>query len=79
MISAAQAREALVILDWTSLTLATRAFLALDDIAKAQDDIAIRHLGGLQLGAVREAFEAAGVEFILEAEGAAGVRLRMST
>ena len=49
MISAAQAREALVLLGWTPLTLAARAFLALDDVTRALDDVAIRHLGGLQL------------------------------
>jgi hypothetical protein len=69
MISAAQAREALVLLGWTPLTLAGRAFLALDDVTRALDDVAIRHLGGLQLGALREAFEAAGVAFSLESSG----------
>ena len=78
-LSANQTRAALALLDWAPLTLAARAFLALDDVAKAQDDITIRHLGGLQLGAVREALKAAGIEFIFEAEGAAGVRLRKST
>lgn len=72
MISAAQVREALDLLDWTPLTLATRAMLSLDEVARAHDDIAIRHLGGLQLGAVREALEAAGVEFVTDD----GVRLQ---
>jgi hypothetical protein len=74
MISAAQARWALALLDWTPLTLAMRAFLDLDDVAKAQDDITIQHLCGLQLGAVLEALETAGVEFL--DHGAPGVRLR---
>lgn len=75
MISAAQIREALALLGWTPLTLAVRAFLALDDVTRALDDVASRRLGGLQLGAIREALEAAGVEFL--DHGEPGVRLRV--
>ena len=39
MISAAQVREALTLLDWTPLTLAARAFLTLDEVARALDDV----------------------------------------
>lgn len=60
MIAAAQIREALALLGWTSPTLAKRAMLAFDDVSRALDDVDVRRLGGLQLGAVREAFEAAG-------------------
>lgn len=67
MITASQAREALVLLGWTPLTLAVRALLALDDID-------IRHLGGLQLGAVRVALEAAGVDFLNCGEVGASLR-----
>ena len=73
MITANQTREALVLLRWTPLTLATRAFLPLDDVTRAFDDDDVRRLGGLQLGAIREAFEAAGVETL--DHGEPGVRL----
>ena len=76
MISAAQVREALDLLGWTPLTLGVRAFLTLDDVARALDDVNVRHLGGLQLGAVRETLEAAGIQFIHDADG---VRLRKGT
>ena len=74
MISAAQVREAIALLAWTPLTLAVQALLALDDVAIALDDVDVRRLGGLQLGAIREALEAAGVEFFA-LRGSMGVRL----
>ena len=66
MISAAQIREARTLLGWTPLTLAIRAFLALDDVTKALDDVQQQNLGGLQLGAICEAFEITGVELSSE-------------
>ena len=74
MISAAQTRAALTLLGWTSSTLARRALLTFDDVSKALDRVEIRCLGGLQLGAVRETLEAAGVEFL--SHGEPNVRLR---
>ena len=79
MISSAQIRTALALLGWTSPTLAMRALLAFDDVSRALDEVGARCLGGLQLGAVRKALEAAGVQFITENEGTAGVRLRKSS
>ena len=79
MITASQTREALVLLEWTPLTLAVRAFLAVDDVTRALGDVNVRRLGGLQLGAIREAFEAAGVEFKTEDVGSAAVRLQKGT
>jgi hypothetical protein len=76
MITANQTREAIALLGWTPLTLAVRALLALDDVSKALDGVEIRCLGGLQLGAVREALEASGIEFQLRADERGGVRLR---
>ncbi len=76
MISAAQIREACALLDWTLPMLARRALLCFDAVSLALDDVRIRHLGGLQLGAVRATLEAAGIEFVLESGGGAGVRLR---
>jgi hypothetical protein len=74
MISAAQVREALALLGWTSPTLAKQALLAFDDVNRALDDSDVRRLGGLQLGALRAALEAAGVEFV--GHSRLGVRLR---
>ena len=74
MISAAKTRAALALLGWTSLTLAKRAMLTFDDVAMALDDVEVRCLGGLQLGAVREELEAAEVEFLHHGEP--GMRLR---
>ena len=76
MISAAHVREALALLGWTPLTLAVRAFLTLDEVTRALDDVDVWRLGGLQLGAIREALEGAGVEFNPENRSAAYVRLR---
>ena len=66
MISAAQTREALALLGWTPLMLAARAFLTLDEVARALDDVNDRRLGGLQLGAIRDVLEKAGVELVPE-------------
>ena len=67
-ITATQIREARTQLGWTSLTLAKRAQITLDEVTKAQDDVAIRHLGGLQLQAIRRAFNRAEIDF-LSADG----------
>ena len=66
MISAAQTREALALLGWTPLMLAVRAFLTLDEVTKALNDVESQHLGGLQLGTIRDVLEKAGVELVPE-------------
>ena len=71
-----QIREALALVGWTPLTLAIRAFLALDDVNRALDDADIRCLGELHLGAIREVLESAGVAFNPENRGASGARPR---
>ena len=76
MISAVQIREACALLGWTLPMLARRALLCFDAVSLALDDVGIRHLGGLQLGAVRHALEAAGVIFIAENGEGPRVRLR---
>ena len=63
-ITATQVREARIALGWTSLTLAKLAQITLDEVTKAQDDVGIRHLGGLQLQAICRAFDRAGIEFL---------------
>ena len=74
ILTSSQVREALALLGWTSPTLARRALLTFDDVAKALDDIGIRHLGGLHLGAIRETLEVAGIEFNPENGGRVRVR-----
>ncbi len=76
MISAVQIREACALLGWTLPTLAQRSLICFDAASLALDDVGIRHLGGLQLGAVRHALEAAGVIFIAEKGEGPRVRLR---
>lgn len=77
MISAAQTRAALALLSWTLPTLAKGALLTFDDVSKALDDVQVLRLGGLQLGAIRRALEAAGLELISESDDTgSGVTLR---
>lgn len=76
VISAFQIRAALALLGWTPPTLAGITMLSFDVVAMAQDDAAIRHLGGLQLGAIKRALETGGVEFFLGNGTEPGVRLR---
>ncbi len=75
MISAAQVRQAPSLLGWAPPTLAESTLLSLNVIATAQDYINIRHLGGLQLGAIKGALEAGGIEFFCE-KGSKDVLLR---
>ena len=76
MISAAQIRQACALLGWTLPTLAQRSLICFDAASLALDDVGIRHLGGLQLGAVRETLEAAGIMFIPANGENVGVNLR---
>ena len=76
MISAVQIREACALLGWTLPMLAQRSLICFDAASLALDDVGIWHLGGLQLGAVRHALEAAGVIFIAENGERPRVRLR---
>lgn len=73
MITAAQSRAARGLLEWSQEEAATRAHLGLStirDFEKGRRQPTINNLAALQ-----RAFEAAGVEFIPENGGGAGVRL----
>ena len=77
MISAAQIREACALLGWMLPMLAERSMLCFDEASLALDDVGVRWLGGLQLGAIRQALDGAGIEFTAEND-VPGVRLRQS-
>jgi hypothetical protein len=75
-ITSAQIRAARALIRWTAEDLAAKAKLGVATIRRAEATD-----GGLQmtvanLAAVRRTLEAAGVEFIFEADGVLGVRLR---
>lgn len=55
---------------------AAAAIITFDEAVRAQDDVGILDLGGLQLSLVRAALERAGVIFIAENGEGPGVRLR---
>ncbi|MGI4765486.1 MAG: hypothetical protein ACRYGP_10575 [Janthinobacterium lividum] len=78
MISAAQIREACALLGWTPPTLARRALLCFDEVWQALDDTGAQRLGGLQLGAIRGALEAAGVDLIRKNGEGAVMRLQVN-
>ena len=73
MVASAQLRAARVLLDWTVRELAEGAGVHRNTITRAETD-ATAH--GHAIAQVVLTLEAAGVEFIAENGGAAGVRLR---
>ena len=73
-ITAAQCRAARGLLGWTQQTLADRAGIGTVAINQLENDVSQPRRATLDV--IRRAFEAAGVEFIDENGGGAGVRLR---
>ena len=73
MINSAQCRAARGLLGWSQQELATRAKVGVVTVRQMENDHQPRRA---TLAVVRAAFEAAGVEFIDENGGGAGVRLR---
>ncbi|HEV7266385.1 MAG TPA: helix-turn-helix transcriptional regulator [Falsiroseomonas sp.] len=78
MISAKQIKAARVFLDWEQKQLAEQAGLSLPTIQRMEKFGVERSSAG-NAQKVRAALEAAGVEFIAENGGGAGVRLRRSS
>jgi hypothetical protein len=75
-LSSAQIRAARALLRWSALDLAREAALGVNTIRRAEvaeEDISLTAANNL---AIRRAFEAAGIEFIDENGGGAGVRFR---
>ena len=75
MISAAQIHTACSLLGWTSLNLAMAAVIGLDEAEMALNDVQVGELGGLQLTAISEALQNAGIEFV--ALNGAGLHARL--
>ena len=75
MISAAQLRAARGLVGWSQTELARRAGLSLPTVKRVETDLGIRVSDDARIK-LRRALEAAGVAFIDENGGGAGVRLR---
>jgi transcriptional regulator with XRE-family HTH domain len=75
-IESAQIRAARALLDWSGPRLAEASGVSLATIRRAEQG---RDISSLVARALREALESAGVEFIAENGGAAGVRLKKAT
>ncbi len=75
-ITGGQIRAARGFLQWTAADLAAKAKLGLSTVRRAEDAIGIPPLTAANLEMIRRTLEAAGIEFIPENGGGAGVRLR---
>jgi transcriptional regulator with XRE-family HTH domain len=75
--TAAQCRAARALLRWSQQTLADRSRVSIVTIQNFETEKTAPYAGTLLL--LRQAFEAAGVEFIPEDNGGVGVRLKKST
>lgn len=78
-VSARQIRMAHQVLGWTSAELAKRSGVSFAAALRAQADTGPQSIPGADLWAIQRPFEAAGIEFIINEDGAASVRLREST
>jgi len=76
VISAAQIRAARALLRWSAADLAKAASLGANTVRRAEVAEGPTSLTAANELAIRRALEAAGVEFISENGGGAGVRLR---
>jgi len=74
MVTAAQCRAARGLLDWSQQDLADRAGLGIVTIRQIEADITDPRRATLAV--LKQAFERAGIEFIDENGGGAGVRIR---
>ncbi len=75
-ITAAQIREASALLGWKAPMLSRRARVSYKVALNARRHDGSWAVSGLDLSAIRQAFEAAGVEFLSNNDGGVGVRLR---
>ena len=79
MISAAQIRAARGLIGWSQATLSESSGLSLPTIKRMEGKVGPGRSSAENVAAVVRALEAAGVEFIPENGGGAGVRLRKET
>jgi transcriptional regulator with XRE-family HTH domain len=75
-ITSAQIRAARALIRWSAEDLARKADLGVATIRRAEATDGPLQMTVSNLAAVRRTFEAAGIEFIFENDGALGVRLR---
>lgn len=73
MVTSAQIRAARGLLNWTVRDLSERSGVHRNTVTRIETEATT---GGHALSAIRAALEAAGVEFIAENGGGAGVRLK---
>lgn len=73
-ITGGQIRAARGFIQWTAAELAEKAGIGLSTVRRAEDTNGVPQLTKANLDAIRRALEAAGVEFISENGGGAGVR-----
>ena len=76
MIDGAQIRAARGLLRWSASVLAKKALVSLPTIQRMESDDGVPGAYAKNLAAVQKALELAGVEFIPENGGGAGVRFR---
>ncbi len=74
-----QLRAARALLDWRAETLADAALVGINTIRRAEADDGAVRMTAANANAVQRALEAAGVEFIAENGGGAGVRMKEPT
>ena len=75
-ITSAQIRAARAMIRWTAEDLARKAQLGVATIRRAEATDGPLQMTVSNLAAVRRTLERTGIEFIFEADGALGVRLR---
>ena len=78
MLSSAQIRAARALLRWSATDLAAASGVSLSTIRRAELTADQTSMTGANDTAIRRVLEAAGVEFIDENGGGAGVRLKRS-
>lgn len=78
MITGAQIRAARGLIRWSADTLADRSKLGVATVRRAENVDGVPTITEANLAAIQAALEAAGVEFIPENGGGAGVRRRLS-
>ena len=71
-----QLRAARALLDWRAETLAEAARVGINTVRRAEADDGVVRMTSANAHAVRQALEAAGVAFIPENGGGAGVRMK---
>jgi transcriptional regulator with XRE-family HTH domain len=75
-LTAGQMRAARALLRWSAADLAEKSDLGIATVQRAEASDGVPSMTRANMAAIRRALEAAGVEFIAENGGGAGVRLR---